>query len=44
MFQFLLYLKTDDIKFLEIINQGFKRTNSWNRCRSEIMINTATSQ
>ena len=34
----------DNIKFLENINQGFKRANSWNRCRSEIMIKTAISR
>ena len=28
----------DNIKFLENIKQGFKRTISWNKCRSEIMI------
>ena len=26
----------DNIKFLENIKQGFKRTTSWNKCRSEI--------
>ena len=26
----------DNIKFLENIKQGFKRTISWNKCRSEI--------
>ena len=26
----------DNIKFLENITQGFKRTISWNKCRSEI--------
>ena len=26
----------DNIKFLESIKQGFKRTNSWNKYRSEI--------
>ena len=26
----------DNIKFLENIKQGFKRTVSWNKCRSEI--------
>ena len=26
----------DNIKFLENVKQGFKRTISWNKCRSEI--------
>ena len=26
----------DNAKFLERINQGFKRITSWNKCRSEI--------
>ena len=26
----------DNIEFLEKIKQGFKRTTSWNKCRSEV--------
>ena len=29
--------KTDNIKFLENIKQGFKRTIFWNKYRSEII-------
>ena len=31
-------LINDNIKFLEYIKQDFKKTISWNKCRSEIAI------
>ena len=34
-----LYIK-DNIKFLENLKQGFKRTISWNKYRSEITTQT----
>ena len=37
MFQLLL---NDNIKFLENIKQGFKRTISWNKYRFEIITQT----
>ena len=33
----------DNIKVLENIKQGFKRTTSWNKCRSEITTQTKNS-
>ena len=40
IFQLLLCLLIDNIKFLENIKQGFKRTIYWNKYRSEITTQT----
>ena len=40
MFQLSLRLFNDNTKFLENIKQGFKRTVSWNKNRSEITAQT----
>ena len=36
MFQLLLYQKKNNIKLLEQLKSGFKRTITWNKCRSQI--------
>ena len=38
MFQFLLYPKKNDIKLLEKLKSGFKRTIKWNKYRSQMTI------
>ena len=38
MFQLLLCQKENDIKLLEKLQSGFKRTMKWNKCRSQMTI------
>ena len=38
MFKLLLYQKKNDIKLLEQLKLGFKRTTKWNKYRSQITI------
>ena len=38
MFQLLVYQNKNDIKFLEQLKSGFKRTIKWNKYRSQMTI------
>ena len=38
MFQLLVYQKKNDIKLLEQLKSGFKRTIKWNKYRSQMTI------